>query len=132
MWTTTRLSTIRHGRGRTGVANTQSAPVLPRQMLQASQRTGTHLLAVPPEAAGLVARQAGVLSRTQLGILGFTPSQVRWAVRDGRWQIFGRRVVVLSNGPLTREQREWVAVLMLGKPTALAGLSAATAAGLRG
>jgi hypothetical protein len=64
-------------------------------------------------------------------MLGMTPSHVRWAVGDGRWQIFGRSVVVLGNTPLTEEQRLWVAVLMPGKPAALAGLSAAAAAGLR-
>jgi hypothetical protein len=106
--------------------------VLPRHALQATQRTGTELLAVPPRAVSLVSRQSGVLSRPQLTALGFTASQIRWAIRDGRWQAFGRRVVVLSNGPLSQAQRESVAVLMLGKPAALAGLSAASAAGLRG
>jgi hypothetical protein len=106
--------------------------VLPRHALQAGQRTGTELLAVPAEAAELVTRQAGALSRAQLAALSFTASQIRWAVRDRRWQLVGRRVVVLTNSPLTAEQREWVAVLMLGKPAALAGLSAAADAGLQG
>lgn len=80
----------------------------------------------------MVQAQAGVASRAQLTALGLTPSHVRWAVSDGRWQLFGRYVVVLGNAPLTAEQREWVAVLMPGKPAPLAGPSAAAAAGLRG
>jgi hypothetical protein len=63
---------------------------------------------------------------------GFTEDHIRTAVLAKRWQVFGRQVVVLHNAELTRRQREWVAVLMPGKPTALAGLSAAIACGLRG
>jgi hypothetical protein len=102
-----------------------------RKLLQSAQRSGIEFLAQPAEEAPLFQRQAGVASRAQLTALGLTPSHVRWAVADGRWQLFGRNVVVLGNTPLTIEQRDWVAVLMPGKPAALAGLSAATAAGLR-
>jgi hypothetical protein len=38
----------------------------------------------------------------------------------------------LHNAALTERQREWVAVLLAGKPVALAGLTAAAAAGLSG
>jgi hypothetical protein len=39
---------------------------------------------------------------------------------------------VLHNAGLTGPEREWVAVLMPGKPTALAGITAAMSYGLRG
>lgn len=103
----------------------------PRSSLQRAQRSGIEFLAQPAECAPLVQLQQGVASRTQLAALGMTPSHVRWAVSDGRWQTFGRSVVVLGNMPLTQEQRLWVAVLMPGKPAALAGLSAAAVGGLR-
>ncbi len=57
---------------------------------------------------------------------------IETAARARRWRTWGRNVVVLQNAPLTAAQREWVAVLLPGKPAALAGLSAAAAAGLRG
>ena len=41
-------------------------------------------------------------------------------------------MVILANSALTEQQRWWVAVLLLEKPCALAGPSAAAAAGLRG
>ena len=100
-------------------------------MLQARQRTGVEFLAQPAEGAPFFQLQAGVASRAQLAAFGLTPSHVRWAVADGRWQLFGRNVVVLGNTPLTHDQQAWVAVLMPGKPAALAGLSAAAAGGLR-
>jgi hypothetical protein len=112
-------------------SNDQSCGVQPRPILQAGQRTGVEFLAQPAEGTTLIRRQSGVASRAQLANLGLTRRQVQWAISDGRWQLFGRNVVVLGNTPLTREQREWVAVLMPGKPAALAGLSAATSAGLQ-
>jgi hypothetical protein len=103
-----------------------------RYITQARQPTGTDLLAVPECAVAVAERQAGVLSRAQLGALGFTASQVRGAVGARRWRAVGRSVVVLGNGPLTAAQRDWVAVLLPGQPAALAGLSAAAASGLCG
>jgi hypothetical protein len=82
--------------------------------------------------ADLAARQCGVLTRDQLSAAGMTRDQIETALRARRWRALGRRVVVLHNGALTDEQRLWAAVLLPMKPTALAGLSAATSAGLRG
>lgn len=103
-----------------------------RASLRAAQPGGTDLIAVPAVASDVVLRQCGVITRAQLRGLGFTASQVRAAVAARRWQVFGRRVVVLSNAPLSLAQQEWVAVLLPAKTAALAGASAATAAGLRG
>ncbi len=97
-----------------------------------SRSVGARLVAVPDRVAELARDQHGVLSRDQLRAAGFGPDHVRAAVRARRWQAFGRRVVVLHNATLSSRQREWVAVLLAGKPVALAGLTAAAAAGLTG
>jgi hypothetical protein len=90
------------------------------------------LLAIPAELRPAFDRQRGVLTRRQLAGFGIGEPEVRHGVEARRWRIFGRTVVVLQNSPLTPEQRIWVAVLLPDKPTALAGLTAAAAAGLRG
>jgi hypothetical protein len=103
-----------------------------RAHIQAQQPAGTDLLAVPAELRCIADRQAGVLTRSQLDAAGFAKTDVETAVRAQRWRALGRRVVVLQNAPLTAPQREWAAVLLPGKPAALAGLSAAASAGLCG
>jgi hypothetical protein len=97
-----------------------------------SRSVGARLVAVPDRLAELAHGQYGVLSRDQLRAAGFGKDHVRTAVQARRWQAFGRRVVVLHNATLSSRQREWVAVLLAGKPAALAGLTAAAAAGLTG
>jgi len=94
--------------------------------------TGSHLVAVPEELAHLGAQQHGILHRGQLRSHGLGLTHVRAAVAAKRWQLIGRTVVVMHNAGLTQRQREWAAVLLPGKPAALAGLSAAAAGGLRG
>lgn len=91
--------------------------------------TGARLVAVPDGLADLAIRQLAVLHREQLRAHGIGMAQIRAAVVAKRWQIVGRTAVVLANGPLTSRQREWVAVLLPTKAAALAGLSAAAAAG---
>jgi hypothetical protein len=93
---------------------------------------GARLVAVPSQLAHLAERQRGVLTRGQLHAAGFDRDHIRTALRARRWQVVGRQVVVLHNGALTQLQREWAAVLLAGKPAALAGLSAAEAAVLTG
>lgn len=103
-----------------------------RTDIQRHYPRGERLIAVSDSLAELAGRQAGVLTRNQLAGTGMTVAQLKAAVAARRWQTFGRTVVVLHNGPLSPIQREWVAVLLPAKPAALAGLSAAAAAGLRG
>lgn len=103
-----------------------------RAARQAREPTGTDLQAVPPALAALAARQLGVATRRQLRVADVTSRDIESAARARRWRTFGRNVVVLQNAPLTPAQRLWVAVLLPGKPAALAGLSAAAADGLRG
>jgi hypothetical protein len=82
--------------------------------------------------AQLAEPQCGIVTRDQLLAHGLSVQQIATAIRAGRWRALGRRVVVLHNAALTHEQRQWAAVLFPAKPTALAGLSAAAAGGLRG
>lgn len=103
-----------------------------RPIVQRRQPSGADLRAAPSALAGLAGVQRGVLTRAQLSAAGYPQWRVRRAVEGRRWRAVGRTVVVLHNGALTPGQREWVAVLLPAKPAALAGLSAATAAGLRG
>ena len=103
-----------------------------RRSVQARQPTGTNLLAVPIELAELADRQAGVLTRSQLRGMGVGWDHIETALCARRWRAVGRNVVVLDNAPLTPAQRDWVAVLLPGKLCALAGPSAAAAAGLEG
>ncbi|MCU1676385.1 MAG: hypothetical protein JWM93_1143 [Frankiales bacterium] len=79
----------------------------------------------------LLDRQAGVATLLQLVDVGVTRSRIAAHVRGGRWQRQGR-VVVATTGELTARQRSWVAVLNQPDPSALAGVTAATAFGLRG
>ena len=94
--------------------------------------TDTDLVAVPAVVTHLARAQAGVLTRAQLRAGGVTAARIESALEARRWRTFGRTVVVLHNGALSTTQRHWVAVLLLSKPAALAGLSAAAAAGLTG
>jgi Protein of unknown function (DUF559) len=92
----------------------------------------SRLLSVPRELGALIDQQCGVVTRAQLHAAGFSKENVRAGVAARRWQLVGRRVVVLHNDALSAEQQRWAAVLLPGKPAALAGLTAASEAGLVG
>lgn len=76
--------------------------------------------------------QDGVVSRDQVAALNGDRHCIAHRVASGRWQVVGPRVVVVRTGELTFRQRLWVAVLHSGADSALAGLTAAEAHGLRG
>ena len=80
----------------------------------------------------LVDAQHGVLTRSQLMAYGTTKSLTSAQIRAGRWAPIGHVTVALHNGPLTRKQREWAAVLTAGRDAALAGRTALALLGLRG
>jgi hypothetical protein len=83
------------------------------------------------ELAELANDQDQVLSRGQLSELGVDPRLI--ARRDGReWQTVGPHVVVLHTGSLSARQKQWVAVHHAGRESALGGLTALEADGLRG
>lgn len=83
------------------------------------------------DLAQLCHRQAGVLTaESAIRILG--RAAVRWRLASGRWQRAADGVLVTHSGPLTDQQRLWVAVLAAGDGAVLAGLTAARLDGLTG
>jgi hypothetical protein len=72
------------------------------------------------------AEAAGVLSPQRAA----AHPHAAWRVRMGIWTAYGD-VVVLHNGPLTDEQKAWVAVLRCGDGAVLAATSALVASGVR-
>lgn len=80
----------------------------------------------------LIPLHDGVVTRAELHTMGMTYHEVEAQLAARRWQAVGPLVVVTHNGPLTRAQQLWVAVLNAGDPAALAGRSAAEHAGLQG
>jgi hypothetical protein len=73
--------------------------------------------------------QEGVLSRRQ-AIAAMSWSRLRHLVASGRWQRIPPGIFATHNGPLTRAQQLWTAVLSCGDAL-LAGITAACAEGLR-
>ncbi|NJC69838.1 hypothetical protein HC031_08900 [Planosporangium thailandense] len=84
-----------------------------------------------PELDWLLYQQCQVLSREQ-ALAEVGRGSLQNLLRSGRWQRAGRGVVVAHNGPLTRSQRLWVAVLDVGDGAVCAGATAAALGGLRG
>jgi hypothetical protein len=83
------------------------------------------------EFAELCDGQAGVLTvPSAVKYLG--ESAVRWRLATGRWRRVSPGVLVAQSGPLTEEQRLWIAVLAAGHGAVLAGLTAARLDGLAG
>ncbi len=81
--------------------------------------------------AEVLSSQAQVLTwRQAIDLLGV--GRVRGLIRSRRWRRYGRGVLVAHNGPMSREQQEWAAVLETGDGALLAGLTAAALCGLRG
>lgn len=79
---------------------------------------------MPSEFERLRSTQHDVLSRAQLTALGIDHDRVAREVLARRWREAGPLAVVLHNGPLTVEQRRWVATLnggVLAAATALEG-----------
>lgn len=64
--------------------------------------------------------QDGVASRAQLTFGGYTPNDIRRALRRREMQLVHRGVYVTHTGPLTWRQRAWAAVLY-AEPAALCG-----------
>jgi hypothetical protein len=72
------------------------------------------------------AEAAGVLSPQRAA----AHPHAQWRVRMGIWKAYGD-VVVLHNGPLTDEQKAWVAVLRCGDGAVLAATTALVSSGVR-
>lgn len=79
----------------------------------------------------IVQRQSSVVARAHaVPLLG--EAFVRWKLEKGQWQRPWPGVLVTHNGPLTAEQRLWVALVAAGHGAVIAGLSAASLDGLAG
>jgi hypothetical protein len=72
-----------------------------------------------------------VATWTQLRRAGYPPAQIKAQIAGGRWRRHGH-AIVLHNGPLSREQRWYVARVHGGPHALLTGFTAAEAYGLRG
>jgi very-short-patch-repair endonuclease len=81
----------------------------------------------------LLFRQSGVLSRRQ-ALRHLSAKAIQHRLRSGRWRSAHRAVYLTHTGPLTVDQRLWVASLAVGggRPGFLAGVSALAVLGLRG
>ncbi|CAN5219019.1 hypothetical protein BH09ACT10_BH09ACT10_22560 [soil metagenome] len=79
----------------------------------------------------LLLLQQSVLSSTQ-AVTYLSRDKLRRLVASGRWSRPTRGVYVAHNGPLTREQRDWVALFACAPGSILAGLSALSYDGLKG
>ncbi|MEV4626683.1 DUF559 domain-containing protein [Micromonospora sp. NPDC049523] len=87
----------------------------------------------PPDADALthlLDLQSDVVNRRQ-ALRHLSPKAVQHRLASGRWQPAGRGVYLAHTGPISREQRRWVAVLGVRRAV-LAGLSALELLGLRG
>lgn len=82
--------------------------------------------------AELVEKQAGIVARRQLLTYGVDRFHVRNQVAADRWVEQTPRVVSTTTGPLSLEQRRWLAVLHAGPRSMLGGLTAAAVHGLAG
>jgi hypothetical protein len=82
--------------------------------------------------AALTEAHDQVISRKQAAQHGVGRQHIARRVASGRWQLVGPHVVVLHTGSLSDAQKRWAAVLHAGENSALFGLTALEAAGLRG
>lgn len=79
----------------------------------------------------LAGRQCGVLSDGDLRASAASRSFVRNQIRSGRWTQRTHSVYTTTTGPLSREQRLWVAVAHAGPRALLGGLTATELQGMR-
>jgi len=79
----------------------------------------------------LAAIQAGMLAQAQLNGLEVTRGEVRCHLRVRRWAQRTSHVFSTTTGPLSWEQRLWLAVLHGGDTALIGGLTAAKVHGLR-
>lgn len=80
----------------------------------------------------LAADHAGLAHRRDLRAAGVSRDDVRSEVTAGRWTVAGRHTVVIGTGAPTGEALWWQAVWETGSGAALDGVSALSAAGLKG
>lgn len=91
----------------------------------------TSLAPVPAELQALIEDGDAVL-RYESALHYMSRGGIRWRVESGRWQRPCQGILLARPGPLTDSQKQRVAALWGGPGAALAGLTAARLAGLRG
>src|SRR5689334_22146281 len=103
---------------------------IPRQGRHMGDTTSAIAATARLTAERLAGSQGGVVSRQQLLSAGVPRWFIRGEVRVGRWQEPSSQTVVLHNGPLSADERRWLAVLGTSPRAALDGVSALQAAGV--
>ncbi len=82
--------------------------------------------------APLADQQAQTATRAQLHAAGLSESFIDAQLHARRWQAWGPLVIVMHNGPLTRVQLLWAAILHVGPRGCLAARTALEPHGFRG
>jgi hypothetical protein len=87
-------------------------------------------LKISAECSELIARQDGVIGRSQALEFGLSADAVRNRVRTGEWQRIQRGVYATFSGEVTRESQLWAALLRAGPVAVLSHQTAAELYGL--
>lgn len=83
-----------------------------------------------PLLAARIRGQSGLVTREQALAAGLTENAIRWRVRSARWSVVHPRVYLTAPGRSGWEIRAVAALLHVGSPSALYGVSAGHAWGL--
>jgi hypothetical protein len=87
-------------------------------------------LEIPAGCRELLARQDGVIRRSQALEFGLSPDSMRYRVRAADWQRIQRGVYATFSGEMTREAQLWAALLRAGPAAVLSHQTAAELYGL--
>jgi hypothetical protein len=80
----------------------------------------------------LTRRQHAIATRRQLVDAGLSPARIAANIGALRWQRLNERVICLHNGPLTRRQQLWAALLSGSPAAAICGLTVLELNAMRG
>ncbi len=80
----------------------------------------------------LTRRQHAIATRRQLVDAGLSPARIAANIGALRWQRLNERVICLHNGPLTRRQQLWAALLSGSPAAAICGLTVLKLNAMRG
>ena len=87
-------------------------------------------LEIPAGCSELLARQDGVIGRSQALEFGLSAYSMRHRARAGEWQRIQRGVYATFSGEVTRERQLWAALLRAGSEAVLSHQTAAELYGL--
>jgi hypothetical protein len=80
----------------------------------------------------LLREQCGIATRRQLYQMGMTPSELKARDAAGLWRFLNQLVVATHNGPLSRAEARWAAVLSAPGLVGLCALTAFEVHGVKG